>query len=109
MKVLVDESLPQKLRFWLPNHDVVTVRHLGWLSTKNGELIKRAEELGIDVFVTGDQNLRYQQNTAGRQMAFVMLSSNHWLIVKQHLDRIAAAVDSAVPGSFCEIACGPFR
>ena len=109
MKVLIDESLPQKLRYYLSNHEVVTVRHLGWLSTKNGELIKRAEENGIEVLVTGDQNLQYQQNMAGRQIAFVMLSSNHWLIVKQHLNQIAAAVDSALPGSFREIPCGPFR
>lgn len=109
MKVLIDESLPQKLRFWIPGHEVVTVRHLRLQGMKNGELIRHAEGIGVEVLVTGDQNLYYQQNMAERRIALVMVSTNHWPLLKQHLSAIAAGVDAAMPSSFHEIECGHFR
>ena len=39
---------------------------MGWGGLKNGELLKAAEDAGIDVFVTGDQALQYQQNIASQ-------------------------------------------
>ena|SRR5512146_2538240 len=42
---------------------------------RNGELLRRAEEL-FDVFVTADQNLRHQQNLSGRKLAILVLPSN---------------------------------
>ena len=109
MKVLVDESLPQKIRFLISGHDVVTVRFLGWLGVHNGELVKRAEEHGIEVMVTGDQNLVYQQNSITRRLALVVLNDNHWPIIKQHAAAITIAVNAAVPGSFHIVDCGSFR
>jgi hypothetical protein len=35
---------------------------MGWSGLKNGDLIAAAEATGIEVFVTGDRNLSYQQN-----------------------------------------------
>jgi len=41
MKILLDESLPRKLRNDFPGgHEVLTVRDMGWLGKKNGELLK---------------------------------------------------------------------
>jgi hypothetical protein len=40
---------------------------MGWSTVTNGELLKLAEEHGYEVFVTTDQNLRYQQNLKGRK------------------------------------------
>ena len=41
MKILLDESLPRKLRndFGI-DHEVLTVRDIGWRGKKNGELLK---------------------------------------------------------------------
>jgi len=37
MKILLDESLPRKLRYDFPEeHEVWTVRDMGWLGKKNG-------------------------------------------------------------------------
>ncbi len=36
----------------------------------NGELLDAAEADGFDVLVTTDTNLRYQQNLAGRRIAY---------------------------------------
>ena len=79
-----------------------------WGDLKNGELLRAAEESGIEVFVTGDRSLVDEQNLTGRRLAIVALSTNNWPIVKHHLPRIPAAIDSAVPGSFQTVECGTF-
>ena len=58
--------------------------------------------------MTGDQILVYEQNLTGWRLAVVALSTNNWPIVKNHLPRILAAIDSAVPGSFQAVECGTF-
>lgn len=63
MRVLLDENLPHKLRGFLVNHDTATVAYLGWGGLKNGDLLKAAEELGFDVFVTGDRAVEHQQTS----------------------------------------------
>ena len=67
MRVLLDEDLDHRLRKSLGVHEVFTVGYLGWAGLKNGELLGAAEQRGIDVFVTGDQNLGYQQNLEARR------------------------------------------
>ena len=63
MKILLDESLPVKLKtlFW-HNHNVFSVRDMNWLGKKNGELLRLISENNFETFVTADQNLPYQQN-----------------------------------------------
>ena len=63
MKILLDESLPRKLRNdFGTEHEVWTVRDKAWLNKKNGELLKLMTEDNFDIFVTVDRNLPYQQN-----------------------------------------------
>ena len=63
MKILLDENLPQKLKVdFGPDYDVKTVRDMGWLGKKNGELLGLIVFNGFDFFVTIDKNLHYQQN-----------------------------------------------
>jgi len=63
MKILLDESLPRKLRYdFGEEHEVFTVRDKGWLGKKNGELLKLMTEDKFELFVTVDRNLPYQQN-----------------------------------------------
>jgi hypothetical protein len=69
----------------------------------NGELIRRAEEAGYEVLLSTDKNIRYQQNLQGRKIALIVLGNQQWPVVRLHLDKIAAAVDAATPGSFVEV------
>ena len=63
MKILLDESLPRKLKSDFGTaHEVYTVRDKGWLGQKNGALLKLMVEDGFDILVTVDRNLPYQQN-----------------------------------------------
>jgi hypothetical protein len=64
VKVLLDECLPRYLKSALAGHEVRTVQESGWSGLKNGELLNLAEPR-FEVFLTSDQNLRYQQNLAG--------------------------------------------
>lgn len=50
--------------------------------------------------VTSDQNIRYQQNLAGRKLALVVLGSNIWPIVRTHGAEVTKTVDAATPGSY---------
>jgi hypothetical protein len=55
------------------------------------------------LFITADQEIRYQQNLKGREMALVVLSSNNWDAVKAHIAGIMAAINAATPGSYTEV------
>jgi hypothetical protein len=111
VRVLIDHNLPHKLRAslgTLGEHDIVTASYMGWSDLKNGELLRAAEENGIDVFVMGDQSLVYEQNLTGHRPAILALSTNNWPIVKNHVPQILAAIDSALAGSFQTVDCGTF-
>jgi hypothetical protein len=81
---------------------------MGWGELKNGELLLAAEDDNVDVFVTGDQSLVYEQNLTRRRLAIVALSANNWPIIKNHVPQILAAIDRALPGSLQGVECGNF-
>ena len=108
MKVLLDENLDHALRKLLGPHEVATVAYMGWAGLKNGELLRAAEDKGIDVLLTGDATLNYEQNLTGRRLAIVALSAIQLPIIRKHLPKIIAAIDTAAPGSFQEVDCGTF-
>lgn len=108
MRVLLDENLAHRLRKNLGPHDVATVSYKGWAGLKNGELLRTAENDGIEVFLTGDQTLTYEQDLTGRSIAIVALSSVEWDILKLHLPVIMAALDNAQPGTIQTVDCGRF-
>ncbi|MDX1982376.1 MAG: hypothetical protein SFV51_19030, partial [Bryobacteraceae bacterium] len=64
MKVLLDEK-----RNALTTHQVFTVRYQGWSGLKNGELLRAAEKAGLQVYLTGDQTVSYEQNLTVQQIA----------------------------------------
>lgn len=103
MRVLLDNSTPRGISSVLNRHAVVEARDQGWDRLSNGDLLDAAEKAGFDVFVTPDQNIRYQQNLKGRKIAIVVLSVGRWTLVRAHLAQIVAAVNDAVPGSYIEI------
>lgn len=79
MKILLDESLPLKLRYdFGEEHEVSTVRDMSWLGQKNGALLKLMTDEGFQVFVTVDRNLPYQQDTAALPVKiFVLCAVNN--------------------------------
>lgn len=94
MKILFDNGTPKPIARHLTGHDIVYARRIGWHELENGELIQQAESAGYDVLISTDKNIRYQQNLANRKIALVILGNPQWPLVRLHLDRIAAAINS---------------
>ncbi len=72
MRVLLDESIPRRLKNELAAHDVVTVTDQGWQSKENGDLLTAASPV-FDVLITADQNLQFQQNLARFDLGVIVL------------------------------------
>jgi len=103
MLILLDHSTPTPLRYALKGHVVVEAVERGWERLVNGALLDAAEAAGFEVFVTADKNIRYQQNSAGRKIAIVTLGNAQWPVLRRYVERVVAAVDAAVPGSYAEV------
>lgn len=102
MKVILDQGTPAPLRKYLANSTVDTAHELGWATLKNGELLQQAESAGYELLVTTDQNLKYQQNLAGRKIAILVLSTTSWPRIERVANKINQAIQAAAPGSFSE-------
>ena len=74
MKVLLDENIPYKVKFdFGKEFEVKSVRDVGWLGKKNGELLGLIIFNGFDFFITLDKNLRHQQNLAKFDVKIILL------------------------------------
>lgn len=100
MRLLLDESVPKRLRQHLPGHDVKTVVEMGWSGVKNGELLALAGS-GFDAFITVDKNLPYQQNRTTLPVAVVVLdaSSNELSHLLPLIAQLESTLDQLRPGA----------
>ena len=98
MRLLFDQNVPAPLAKHIVSHEVSLADDLGWGDLTNGKLIDAAEVANFDVFVTADRNIRHQQNLSGRKIALVVLSTNHWPVIKGHLLEITTAIERAAEG-----------
>ena len=103
MRVLFDQGAPAPLRHLLSEHEVETAYERRWSNLQNGDLIATAEAEGFAVFVTTDQNLKYQQNLAARRLAIVVLLTTSWPRIKASSALVVMAVNEAAPGAYVEV------
>jgi DNA-binding transcriptional LysR family regulator len=103
--VLIDESLPKRLRRELPGFQVFTVQQRGWSRTKNGALLRLAQGAGFEAFLTADQSLRFQQNLAGSKVRIIVFEalSNRLEHIRPLLPQAMAALRKMAPGELCVI------
>jgi hypothetical protein len=102
MRVLFDQGTPAPLRLFLTGHEVATAHELGWSDLKNGELLSAAET-SFDVFITTDQNLRYQQNLSGRNLAILVLPTTSWPRLQGLIEIILLELNKTQPGEYREL------
>lgn len=103
MKILFDQGAPAPLRRHLAGHEVETAYERGWSALSNGDLLKSAEDAGYQLLITTDQNLVYQQNLRGRQIAIIVLLSTSWPRISRRVDEIARIVNAIGPGGYAEV------
>ena len=96
MKILLDECVPWPMRHLIASHSCSSVQVLGWSGIRNGDLLERAEA-AFDLFITSDQNIRYQQNLASRSIAILELSTNDLRRIQAASALIEAAVENTRP------------
>ena len=106
MSLLLDESVPVKLRRSLPGHEVRTVVEMGWSGVKNAKLLALAAQ-AFDAFVTVDKNLPYQQNLANLPVAVLVLDglSNELHALLPLLPGLEQALASLAPRTYV-LVCG---
>jgi predicted nuclease of predicted toxin-antitoxin system len=72
MRVLVDECVDWRLIRELQDHEVKSVKQLGWERVKNGALLTLAAQ-HFDVFISVDKDLPHQQNIRNVNIAVIIL------------------------------------
>jgi predicted nuclease of predicted toxin-antitoxin system len=106
MRILIDECAPKALKAALVagGYDCTTVQEAGWSGKENGELLALAE-VGFDVVVTLDRNVRYQQNLTGRKIALLIVHarSNRVVDLQPHFADCIEALLTIQPGTMIEI------
>ena len=102
MRILFDQGTPAPLRDYLVGHEVATVFELGWSELTNGELLARAEQ-SYDLLITTDQQVRYQQNLAGRRLAIAALLTTSWPRIERGIDDVVATINEIRPAQHREI------
>jgi predicted nuclease of predicted toxin-antitoxin system len=107
MRVLLDECVPRRLRRELPGHEVYTVTEHGWSGIKNGKLLALADK-EFDVFLTVDQNLKYQQNLTAFHIAVVLLvaQNNRLQTLMPLVPNLREALDRIKAGEFLRLGGG---
>ena len=102
MKILLDECVPWPMHRLLIDHTCTSVQAQGWNGIGNGDLLQRAEG-EFDLFITSDQNIRYQQNLAGRVIAILELSTNDLRRIQAAASLIEAAITEMEPGELKQL------
>ena len=69
---------------------------------KNGDLLQLAEG-EFDLFITSDQNIRYQQNLTGRRIAILELSTNDLHCLQQAAELLAEAIATVGVNEFRQL------
>jgi hypothetical protein len=83
----------------LAGHEGQTAQQCGWGGIKNGDLLRLAEA-EFQLFVTADQNIRYQQSLTGRRIAILELSCNDLRRIQAAAALLQSTVASLKPSEF---------
>ncbi|MCX2494360.1 DUF5615 family PIN-like protein [Pedobacter sp. PF22-3] len=96
MKLLFDENLPKRLKEHFEEHEIYTVRDMGWNGVKNGELLKLMIADEFDVLITFDKNLQFQQNFSKYTLPIIVLNAfdNTYLTLKEFIPQILLLLKS---------------
>ena len=74
MKILLDECVTKRLKKYLEEFVVFTIRELELSGIKNGKLMAYCVENKFDILLTIDKNLMHQQNLDKYPVTIVVLN-----------------------------------
>ena len=98
MRLLLDESIPQRLTASFPeSFEVYTVPQMGWAGTGNGALLQLAAGSDFDALITVDRGIAHEQNLNDLPIpVVVMLASRNRL---QELQPLVPQVITVLSGT----------
>ena len=105
MKIVVDECLPKRVIHFFDRDSAYTVPQIGLSGTKDRELLEELDRREIDVFITIDGNIEYQQQFKHREFGTVVILSvsNRFDDLLHLKEQIVKAVHSVVRGEIIHI------
>jgi predicted nuclease of predicted toxin-antitoxin system len=104
MRILLDECVNPRVKDAFPNHEVQTVKEMGWGGITNGKLMALAQQ-SFDVFLTVDQNLEYQQNLSRLKLGLVVVAvpDNNIKYFRPIFLELLTAAETVRPGQVIHI------
>ena len=107
MRLLLDESVPARLRRSLTTHQVKTVVEMGWSGIKNGELLALAAA-DFDAFITVDKNLPHQQNLSTLPVSVILMDaySNELAVLLPLVPQLDRALSSLRAKTYVRVSLG---
>jgi len=105
MKIIIDECLPKRLTRFFQDEDVKTVPQIGFAGWKDSELLKELDKLNVDVFITIDGNIEYQQQFTDRAFGTIIIRavSNRFADLEHFEDELKETVKIVKVGSVVHI------
>lgn len=105
MRILLDESVPERLGRLLAGHSCSTVQRQGWTSVKNGKLLDLAKN-DFDVLLTADKGMEYQQNQSTLPVAILVIraKSNRMEDLTRAVPSILDALEVLPPRTLRKVA-----
>ena len=100
MMIVIDECLPKRVTQFFEKGSAYTVPQIGLSGSKDTELLKELDKRGIDVFITIDGNIEYQQQFINKTFGTVVIISvsNRFNDLLHLKDKILKAVDTISKG-----------
>lgn len=75
MKLVIDECLPKRLLQIFRKHEAWTVPQIGLAGASDRELLDELDDKEINVFITIDGNIEYQQEFSNRSFGTIIIRS----------------------------------
>lgn len=100
LRILLDENIPIGLKSPLAGFETRTADEMGWAGTTNGRLLDATEAAGFQLMITADRNVRAQQRLAGRKIALIVISTNHWNTIRDNAAAVISACSGAGEGTY---------
>ena len=75
MKIIIDECLPKRVTRFFPEHDAWTVPQFELAGYKDSKLLDELDTREINVFITIDGNIEYQQQFSHRTFGTIIIRS----------------------------------
>ncbi len=105
MKIIIDECLPKRITQFFPEDEVWTVPQIGLSGSTDKMLLDELDARNIEVFITIDGNIEYQQQFKNRVFGTVIIRavSNRFSDLLHLKEELVKAVKNVTQGNIIHI------